>query len=200
MFESLYYAHLMYMWLVIFESSFRNNGGDRYVNVRQPWKAALCCTLFIALLGDYLIEVWLFNGPESAQMKATLTFMSHVSSSLVLPLLLAVSVILLFYAYIGHRSWIAMTNSHKIISMLLRYFALLQIAYLVSTRFNMNGDFGRRVLLNTLMSNAHTIGLGILFSLPSSVKQPNAVVDVSGGIEISNSIEHVNRSHNDADV
>lgn len=185
---------------MIFESAFRNNSAD-YFNVRQAWKKALSTTLFFAFFGDYMLEVLLFNGPDSESLKQTLRTLSHLSGSLVVPLLLIVGLILVFFTYVSVRSWIALISSHKLLVIISAYFALMQLNFLASTRFAIAGGVGRRVLINAMLSNIYTITLGLLFAFPL-MKQASG--QAAGGVEVgpasadnSNAIETI---ENDADI
>lgn len=116
-----------------------------------------------------MVEVLLFNGPESMSLKQSLRVMSHFSASLVVPLLIVVGVILMFYAYVSVRSWIALISGHKILMAVSIYFAIMQLNFLASTRFAIDGGVGKRILINTMLSNIYMTALGLLFGFAQPV-------------------------------
>lgn len=152
-----------------------------------------------------MVEVLLFNGPESMSLKQSLRVMSHFSASLVVPLLIVVGLILMFYAYVSVRSWIALISGHKILMAVSIYFAIMQLNFLASTRFAIDGGVGKRILINTMLSNIYMTALGLLFGFAQPVanqignrrKESRSIEVGQTSVNNGNAIETI---ENDSDI
>lgn len=186
--EAAYYAHLLYLWMVLFEvdnsyqTCYRNNGDD-YSNVSQAWKIALGVLLFFALAGNFMVEFLLLNGPESRSTKVMLTSLSNILAGCLLPVLLVCGLIYLWYLFCIYRSWAALRSSHKISATVAVYFCITQLAFLSANGFSFGKASGRKVLINTFLSNLFVAAFSMLYSMPRPVPRlpPSAVYELSTG-------------------
>lgn len=175
--EAAYYSHLIYFWLVFFEvfwinqTAFRNNSRD-YYQVTQPWKQALAITLFFALGGDFAVEILILNGPESQSTKAVLNILSRLLGGCLLPLLIGSALAICWLFYCSYRCWPTVSSQNQILLVISVYFCVTQLLFLGANRFQLGRASGRKVLLNTLLSNLYVATISFLHLWPLPVYRP----------------------------
>ena len=130
----------------------------------------------MAFSGDFLVEILLLNSPESQSAKVVLSTVSRLTGSCLLPLLASCGLLFAWYLYCCHRGWVAISSQHKILVIISVYFCFTQMLFLAANRFAFGKASGRKVLINTFLSNLFVVCLTCLHLLPLPVRKPPTAI------------------------